>query len=69
MTCSEKARLARDYDAATTKFSEAVSQLQQKLGTSSRAEYENLQRVSDEARAKSEQARLALERHMAVHDC
>jgi hypothetical protein len=69
MTCSEKARLMRDYDAATTKFSEAVSQLQQKLGTSTRAEYEGLQRISDEARARSEQARLTLDRHMAAHDC
>jgi hypothetical protein len=69
MTCSEKVRLTRDYDAATTKFSEAVNQLQLRLGTSTRAEYESLQRISVESRAKSEEARLSLERHMADHNC
>jgi hypothetical protein len=69
MTCEEKARLAQDYDATTAKFSEAVRQLQRQIGTSTRVEYERVQRICDEARVKSEQARLALERHMAAHDC
>jgi hypothetical protein len=69
MSCEEKARLAQDYEAATAKFSEAVRQLQRKIGTSTRPEYDRLQRISDEARVKSEQARLALEQHMAAHDC
>jgi hypothetical protein len=69
MSCEEKTRLAQDYDAATAKFAEAVRQLQRNIGTSTRAEYDRLQRISDEARVKSEQARLTLEHHIAAHDC
>jgi hypothetical protein len=65
MGCPEKVRLAKEYEAATAKFAEAVGQLQQKIGISALPEYERLQRVSDEARLRSEQARLALEQHMA----
>lgn len=69
MSCEEKARLAQDYEAATSKFAEAVGQLQRNIGTSTREEYERLQRISDETRVKSEQARLALEQHLAAHKC
>jgi hypothetical protein len=69
MSCEEKARLAQDYDAATSKFSAAVGYLQRNIGTCTRTEYERLQRISDEARVKSEQARLALEQHLAAHKC
>jgi hypothetical protein len=64
-----QARLAQDYEAATSKFAEAVRQLQHNIGTSTSAEYERLQRLSEEARVKSEQARLALEQHLAAHEC
>lgn len=69
MNCEEKARLAQAYDAATTRFAEAVRQYRQNIGTSTQEEYERLQRVSEEARVKSEQARLALEEHLAAHSC
>jgi hypothetical protein len=69
ISCEEKERLAQEYGAITARFAEAVRQLQRNIGTSSRPEYERLQRVSDEARVSSEQARLALERHMATHEC
>jgi hypothetical protein len=69
MTCSEKVRVTQNYDVATARFSEAVEELQLRLGTSTRTEYERLRRASDEARVKSEQARLELEQHLAIHDC
>jgi hypothetical protein len=69
MSCPEKETLAKNYEATTAKFSEAVRQLRDRIGTSTRAEYELLQRASDEARLKSEQARLALEQHIAAHGC
>jgi hypothetical protein len=69
MNCEERARLARDYDVATTKFAEAVRQYHQNIGTSTQAEYGRFLRASDEARVKSEQARLALEQHLATHGC
>ena len=69
MSCEEKERLAREYKASVRKFAETVQQLHRNISTSTRPEYERLQRASDEARVKSEQARLALEQHMAAHDC
>jgi hypothetical protein len=69
MTCDEKGRLLRQYDDATLAFSNAVQELRRKIGTSPKGEYERLERISNEARGKSDQARLALEQHIAVHRC
>jgi hypothetical protein len=68
-TCDEKGRLLKQYDDATVTFSEAVKELRRKIGTSLKAEYERLERISTEARAKSVQTRLALEQHIAGHRC
>jgi hypothetical protein len=69
MVCEEKARLAMEYEAATSAFSEAVKELHRKIGTSPKEEYKRLERISTEARVKSEQARLALEQHISTHHC
>jgi hypothetical protein len=69
MACEEKARLVAEYGAATKKFSGAVAELQRKMGTSPKSEYERLSRAADDARVKSEQARLGLEQHIAAHGC
>lgn len=62
----EKERLAEAYAAATAKFAQTVSELRKNIGTSPRPEYERLQRLSVEARLKSEEARLELERHLRL---
>ena len=49
MSCEEKARLLRQYDDATLAFSNAVQELRRKIGTSPKAEYERLERISNEA--------------------
>ena len=69
MSCEEKVRLAMEYETATSKFSEAVRELRLKMGTSPKDEYDRLERASNEARVRSEQARLALEQHTAAHRC
>ena len=69
MSCNEKVRLATIYEDATGRFSEAVKELRQKIGTTAKYEYERLDRAANEARVKSEQARLALEHHIATHRC
>ena len=69
MVCEEKARLAAEYEAATGKFAVAVAELRHKIGTSPKEEYERMDRAANEARVKSEQARLALEEHIAAHRC
>jgi hypothetical protein len=55
MACEEKARLATEYDVATSAFSEAVKELHRKIGTSPKDGYQRLERISTEARMKSEQ--------------
>ena len=67
--CEEKVCLAREYAAATSRFSEAVSQLHRNMGITPMTEYQRLARASDQARMDSEQARLALEQHLATHGC
>jgi hypothetical protein len=69
MVCEEKTRLALEYESATSAFSEAVTELHRRIGTSPKEEYERLERISTEARVKSEQARLALEQHISTHRC
>ena len=69
MSCEEKTRLTARYEAATTKFCEAVTELNQKMGTSTKTEYDRLARVANELRLKSEQARLELEQHRGGHCC
>ena len=69
MACDEKQRLGVEYDAATARFAAAVTELQRKMGTSPKSEFERLSRAADEARVRSEQARLALEQHIAANDC
>jgi hypothetical protein len=69
MACDEKARLAAEYESATGKFAAAVKELNQRIGISPKGEYDRLDRAANEARVKSEQARLALEQHIAAHRC
>lgn len=61
MSCEEKKRLASEYESATTKFSHAVAELHRRMGTSTKEEYQRLDRAANEARVISEHARLALE--------
>jgi hypothetical protein len=54
VSCEKKACLAMEYEAATSAFSEAVKELHRKIGTSPKEEYQRLERISTEARVKSE---------------
>ena len=69
VTCEEKSRLVADYEEATARFLEAVKEVRRKMGTSPKEEYERLDRVANEARVRSEHARLAVEQHIAAHRC
>jgi hypothetical protein len=57
--CEQKRRLLAEYDSITSAFSACVSNLDRQIGTSSREAYEQLRHFVDEARVRSEQARLA----------
>lgn len=67
--CSKKTQLLADYQSATARFSLAVTDLNEKMGVSPKSEYDRLRMAADDARMKSEEARLALERHTAEHGC
>ena len=67
--CKKKGRLTLEYQEATAKFSQSVTNLHEKMGTSSQEEYERLKRITEEWRVHSEEARLALERHVVAHNC
>lgn len=67
--CAEKRRLVSEYEAATSLFSEAVTLLHQRMGTSAKEEFERLNHIANEARVRSERARLAVEEHASSHNC
>jgi hypothetical protein len=67
LTREKRTGLVADYDEATAEFLEAIREVQRKLGTSQRKEYERLDRVANEARVRSEHARLAVEQHIPAH--
>jgi hypothetical protein len=69
LSCKEKERLVIEYEATVGQFAEAVAELKDKIGTLPKEEYQRLDRAADEHRMKSEQARLALEQHVAAHGC
>jgi hypothetical protein len=47
MACDEKTRLVKAYEFTTARFSEAVTELQRKMGTVPKSEYELLSRAAD----------------------
>ena len=67
--CIEKRRLVETYQQATARFSKQLTILNERLGTSPRDEYDELRRAVDTERMRSEQARLALEQHVADRGC
>jgi hypothetical protein len=67
--CEEKERLLIAYDRASTELSDAVAALRKNEGTSAKEQYEALCRASEDAHMRTEQARLAFERHQQDHKC
>jgi hypothetical protein len=68
-TCAEKRQLLQLHEARTTAYAAAVAALNARIGTASKEEYADLRRAVEEARLISEHARLALDEHVADHDC
>jgi hypothetical protein len=67
--CDEKARLLRALTVADSDYGRAVAVLHEMLGIMRKADYQRLTRFSEEARRKSEQARVELDRHVSEHGC
>lgn len=62
-------RLIDKYNSAASEFSRIVGIAQAKMGVMAKEEYERIQQFTEKARARSEHARLALERHVVKHGC
>jgi hypothetical protein len=67
--CVEKLRLMAAHEADTNAFAAAVTNLHERIGTSSKSDCVRARQTIDEARIKSEHSRLALERHVESHQC
>jgi len=67
--CPEKTRLLLEYHRKTESYSAAVSDLVNKVGIVSKPEYDRLDRITEETRRGSCEARTLLERHIADHYC
>jgi hypothetical protein len=67
--CPERITLLGEYNYATAAYAQAVERLQRRIGVSSRYEYEELKRSSEQARSTAERARNRLEEHVARHGC
>lgn len=67
--CSEKARLLHEYEVAAADYSQAVLVLSERSGVMSKDEYTTIREFTEHARARSEAARGALDRHVTDHGC
>ena len=61
--------LVAEFDAAIHAYRLAVEALHSRLGVVPRETYETMKRDAEAARVRSEDARLALERHLVEHGC
>lgn len=67
--CEEKRRLVAVYEAATQAYFRSMNDLRAKMGTSPKHEYDKLFKATEEAHARSEEARAALLKHVREHKC
>ena len=69
MICADKTRLLKAYQVTTENYARTVTELQQLRATIPIEEYQRLNHACEEARLKSSEARLALEKHIFEHQC
>jgi RNase P subunit RPR2 len=67
--CPDKEWLHHRYRIAVADYQRAFAVVNARLGTLKQADYEKLRAYIDQARTISENARTALDRHMAEHGC
>jgi hypothetical protein len=69
MLCEEKQRLLEAYQSATQRHSVAVTELWQKAGTLSRADYDVLSQRTEGLHHDADAAELQYKRHTLEHHC
>jgi hypothetical protein len=69
VSCPKKAKLVALYQHTTRTYADAVAELNQRMGTSSKTEYEAIFRMAEQARVNAISAREALKKHTDEHGC
>ena len=69
MPCPEKVNLVAQYWSTTEVYSYAVSELERSVLTSDKAGFDDLIRLTLDARRLSNDARKDLKKHVAEHGC
>jgi hypothetical protein len=69
MLCEEKVRLLEAYQYVTQQYSAALTELQQKMGTLSKADYDALYRMTEALRQDSMLAQERYKTHIITHRC
>ena len=69
VVCDEKRRLLEAYQQVTERYSAAVTQLQRRMGTVSKADYDALYRMSEMLHADVTRAQGELNSHVTAHRC
>ena len=69
MVCEEKRRLLNAYEYITQKYSAAVTELNETMGTLAKADYDALYRKTEALRHDVAQAQSDLQTHVTEHRC
>ena len=69
MACEETTALLAKYQHAIREYSETVTELKRRLGTSSKAAFDSLHRLTHEARDNAAKAMRKIENHIIDHGC
>jgi hypothetical protein len=69
LPCEERAALVAAHERASKAYSDAVTNLSRRMGTSSKQEFEGLRGAAETARRASTDALKALDGHIAQHKC
>ena len=69
MVCKKKQRLLETYQSATEKHAAAVTELQRKMSTLSKLDYDALYQTSETLLQDVAAARIKLETHVQDHGC
>jgi len=67
--CKELKVLIEEYERAVSLFSATLAAYQESLATSPRHEYVRIRNYVEQARAKSEEAKARVDRHIKEHGC
>ena len=67
--CTEKARLLREYDCASSELARSTALLAQRSDVLSNQEYESIWSFTQAAHVRCDNAHVALLQHRADHGC